>query len=160
MHQSIQITPRITGSKKQSEERAALYAVRVYAIVVCRAWHVFLRVSRAYHESGKIGKSQTQPGSGEGCSGCARGHFALARDAPRGSRPAEAGYRERMGRRTEIELGGSGGTNPQHRTKSPNCHRPGTYTRRSCAERRVFTPGDLPCCPGPSRARGIDWGFE
>ena len=127
---------------------------------VCRARHVFLRVSRAYHESGKIGKSQTQPGSGEGCSGCARGHFALARDAPRGSRPAEAGYRERMGRRTEIELGGSGGTNPQHRTKSPNCHRPGTYTRRSCAERRVFTPGDFPCCPGPSRARGIDWGFE
>ena len=27
------LTPRITGSKKQSEERAALFAVRVHAIV-------------------------------------------------------------------------------------------------------------------------------
>ncbi len=89
-----------------------------------------------------------------------QGDFPLARGVPGGSRPAKVGYRERMGRRTEIELGGSGGTNPRHRTKSPNCHRPGTYTRRSCAERHVFTPGGLLCCPGPSRARGIDWGSE
>ena len=30
----IHLTPRITGSKKQSEERAALFAVRVHVIVM------------------------------------------------------------------------------------------------------------------------------
>jgi len=30
-------TPHITGSKKQSEERAALFAVRVYVIVMLSA---------------------------------------------------------------------------------------------------------------------------
>ena len=29
------LTPHITGSKKQSEERAALFAVRVHVIVMC-----------------------------------------------------------------------------------------------------------------------------
>ncbi len=60
------------------------------------------------------------------------------------SRSAEAEYRKCMGRRTEIELGWSGGTNPQHRIKSSIHYKPGRYTRRSCAERYVFTPGDLP----------------
>jgi len=60
-----------------------------------------------------------------------------------GSRPAEAGYRERTGRRTETELGGSGGTSRQHTAKSSIHYKPGMYTRRSCAERCVFTPGDL-----------------
>jgi len=32
--QRFSSTPCITGSKKQSEERAALFAVRVYAIVI------------------------------------------------------------------------------------------------------------------------------
>jgi len=30
----LPLTPRITGSKKQSEERAALFDVRVHAIVM------------------------------------------------------------------------------------------------------------------------------
>ena len=37
---------------------------------------------------------------------------------------------------------GRAGTSPQHRTKSSNYLKPGTYSRRSCAERHVFTPGD------------------
>ena len=68
----------------------------------------------------------------------------IGNDAWRGSRPAEAGYRKRTGRRTETESGGPGGTSPQHRIKSSIHYRPGRYTRRSCAERCVFTPGDLP----------------
>ena len=39
---------------------------------------------------------------------------------------------------------GSGG---QHKAKSSIHLKPDTYTRRSCAERYVFTPGDLPRCP-------------
>jgi hypothetical protein len=64
----------------------------------------------------------------------------------RGSCPAEAGYCERMGRRTEIESGGSDGASPQHRIKPSIHYRPDRYTRRSCAERCVFTPGGLTCC--------------
>jgi len=60
------------------------------------------------------------------------------------SRSAEAGYRKCTGRRTETESGWSGGTSPQHRIKSSIHYKPGRYTRRSCAERCVFTPGDLP----------------
>jgi len=41
---------------------------------VCRVRHMFLRVSRTYHENDKLGKSQTQPGSGEGCSGITTGY--------------------------------------------------------------------------------------
>ena len=36
---------------------------------VCRARHVFLRVRVMYHAFDMLRKSQTQPGSGEGCSG-------------------------------------------------------------------------------------------
>jgi len=36
-------TPHITGSKKQSEERAALFAVRVHVIVMC--FHTILSLS-------------------------------------------------------------------------------------------------------------------
>jgi hypothetical protein len=45
------------------------------------------------------------------------------------------------------------GTSPQHRVKS-SIHQegPGAYTRRLRTERRVFTPGDLPCATG-SRVR-------
>jgi len=71
-----------------------------------------------------------QPGTGDG--------------AREGSRPAEAGYRKRTGRCTRTELGGSGGTNLQHKAKSSIHYKPDMYTRRSCAERCVFTPGDLP----------------
>ena len=41
---------------------------------VCRARHVFLRVRLIYHSSDMLGKSQTQPGSGEGCSGITTGY--------------------------------------------------------------------------------------
>jgi len=51
------------------------------------------------------------------------------------------GYRKRMGQRTGTESGGPGGTNRQHTAKSSIHHRPGRYTRCSCAERCVFTPG-------------------
>jgi len=36
------ITPHITGSKKQSEERAALFAVRVHVIVSCQLYASWL----------------------------------------------------------------------------------------------------------------------
>ena len=55
------------------------------------------------------------------------------------SRSAEAEYRECTGRRTETGLGWSGGTSPQHRIKSSIHYKLGRYTRRSCAERCVFT---------------------
>jgi hypothetical protein len=64
------------------------------------------------------------------------------------SRSVEAEYRKCTGRRTEIELGWSGGTSPQHRIKSSIHYKPGRYARRSCAERYVFTPG------GPLRLGG------
>jgi len=61
-------------------------------------------------------KSQTQPDGGEGCSGMATG-------SPVRCRPTEVGYRKRMGRRTEIELGVPAvGTSPQHRIKSSIHH--------------------------------------
>ena len=44
------------------------------AVVVCRARHVFLRVRIIYHNSDMLCKSQTQPGSGEGCSGITTGY--------------------------------------------------------------------------------------
>jgi len=44
---------------------------------VCRARHVFLRVRIIYHVSDMLGKSQTQPGSGEGCSGITTGYPAM-----------------------------------------------------------------------------------
>jgi hypothetical protein len=40
---------------------------------VCRVRHMFLRVSQTYHENDKFDKSQTQPGSGEGCSNITSG---------------------------------------------------------------------------------------
>ena len=86
-------------------------------------------------------KSQTQPNGGEGCSGRQPG---VGDDTRGENRSAEAEYRKRTGRRTETELGWSGGTSPQHRIKSSIHYKPGRYTRRSCAERCVFTPGDLP----------------
>jgi len=49
---------------------------------------------------------------------------------------------------------GRAGTSPQHRTKSCNYLKPGTYTRRSCAERHVFTPG------GPLRVLRGQAGLE
>ena len=62
---------------------------------VCRVRHMFLRVSRTYHESDRLGKSQTQPGSGEGYSGITTG---ISGNGPRGdSGPYSVGYRERMG---------------------------------------------------------------
>ncbi len=87
---------------------------------VCRARHVILRVSRAYHENGRSASPRPSQAVAKGVA-VVQGDFPLARGVPGGSRPAKVGYRERMGRRTEIELGGSGGTNPRHRTKSPNC---------------------------------------
>jgi hypothetical protein len=109
-----------------------------------------------YHVNGKLGKSQTQPGSGEGCSGITTGYpvtvsgkaVALLRQGTANAW-GDLSACERTGRRTEIESGGSGGTSPQHRTKSSNYYKPDTYTRRSCAERHVFTPG------GPLRLVGI-----
>ena len=44
----------------------------------------------------------------------------------------------------ESSLGGFGGTSLQHKVKSSIHYRPNRYTRRSCAQRCVFTPGDLP----------------
>ena len=76
--------------------------------------------------------------------GIAVWQLGIGDDAWGGSRPAEAGHRKRTGRRTETESGWSGGTNRQHTAKSSIHHKPGRYTRRSCAERYVFTPGDLP----------------
>jgi hypothetical protein len=40
---------------------------------VCRVRHMFLRVSRIYHYMDIFDKSQTQPGSGEGCSNITSG---------------------------------------------------------------------------------------
>ena len=60
------------------------------------------------------------------------------------SRPAEAGCRESTGRCTRTGLGWFGGTSLQHKVKSSIHLKPSRYTRRSCAERCVFTPGDLP----------------
>jgi hypothetical protein len=57
---------------------------------------------------------------------------------------AEAGHRKRTGRWIRTESGGPGGTSRQHTAKSSIHYKPGMYTRRSCAERCVFTPGDLP----------------
>ncbi len=42
----------------------------------------------------------------------ATGYSRQRRDARGGSRPAKAGYRERMGRCTRTESGGPGGTSP------------------------------------------------
>ncbi len=39
--------------------------------------------------------------------------LGIGNDAWGGSRPAEAGYRKRTGRRTETESGGPGGDPPQ-----------------------------------------------
>ena len=44
------------------------------AMVVSRARHMFLRVRITYHVYDMLCKSQTQPGSGEGCSGSATGY--------------------------------------------------------------------------------------
>jgi len=49
----------------------------VNVVVVCRARHVLLRVSKEYHMNGNLCKSQTQPGSGEGCSGITTGYPAM-----------------------------------------------------------------------------------
>ena len=46
----------------------------MHFLVVCRAWHVFLRVRIIYPDVGMLCKSQTQPGSGEGCSGITTGY--------------------------------------------------------------------------------------
>lgn len=46
-------------------------------MVVCRARHVFLRVRLIYQNSDMLSKSQTQPGSGEGCSGITTGYPAM-----------------------------------------------------------------------------------
>ena len=48
--------------------------IPVDQFVVCRARHVFLRVRVMYHASDMLRKSQTQPGSGEGCSGITTGY--------------------------------------------------------------------------------------
>ena len=42
---------------------------------------------------------------------------------------------------------GFGETSLQHKAKSSIHLKPNTYTRRSCAQRCVFIPGDLPRCP-------------
>ena len=70
-------------------------------MVVCRVRHMFLRVRQTYHENDKFGKSQTQPGSGEGCSNITTGYLVTVS----GEKVAlNKGYCKRMGRRTEIEF--------------------------------------------------------
>jgi hypothetical protein len=46
---------------------------------------------------------------------------------------------------TETESGVHCGTSLQHKAKSSIHYRQCPYTRRPCTERRVFTPGGLPC---------------
>ena len=62
---SIAPTPRIIGSKKHSDEGAALFTVRVHALVVCRAWPGCYMVmpSILTQVSGKV---QTQVDGAEG----------------------------------------------------------------------------------------------
>ena len=62
---------------------------------------MFLRVSRIYHHIDIFGKSQTQPGSGEGCSNITSGTPILA---PVKKVALNKGYCKSMGRRTEIEF--------------------------------------------------------
>ncbi len=101
----------------------------------------------------KLNKSQIQPDGGEGYSGKANrvSVTAFGEEAA----PIERGYRKRMGQRTGTESGGPGGTSRQHTVKSSIHHKPGRYTRCLCAERCVFTPGDLPCRPEASLSRLI-----
>ena len=68
---------------------------------VCRVRHMFLRVSRIYHYNGRFGKSQTQPGSGEGYSVITTGYPVTV---PGKKVALNSGYRKSMGRRTEIEF--------------------------------------------------------
>jgi len=49
----------------------------VHEMVVCRARHMFLRVRIIYHNFDRLCKSQTQPGSGEECSGITTGYPAM-----------------------------------------------------------------------------------
>jgi len=59
---------------QQIPKNGQAFSVRVNPIVVSRARHMFLRVRITYHVYDMLCKSQTQPGSGEGCSGSATGY--------------------------------------------------------------------------------------
>jgi len=69
--------------KESSDEKGPLYAQ-----VVCRARHTFLKVSQGYHSPGNFGKSYIRPDEGEGCSSKQRG---TGDSASEGSCPAKAG---------------------------------------------------------------------
>ena len=108
---------------------------------VCRVRHVFLRVSMYISYDRYI--TSPRPSLME-AKGVAVWQLGGSIDTRRESRSAEAEHRKCTGRRNETESGWSGGTSPQHRIKSSIHRKPGRYTRRSCAERCVFTPGELP----------------
>ncbi len=89
-----------------------------------------------------LSKSQTQPDGGEGYSDMATGYPAMV-PGEEAALPQQ-GIANARGDVQEPSLGGFGGTSLQHKAKSSIHLRPKAYTRRSCAERYVFTPGDLP----------------
>jgi len=82
------------GRHNTTAERRDARSVLLQPFVVCRARHVFLKVSQGYHILDNYGKSWTQPDGGEGCSGKQRG---TGDGASEGSCPVETGCREGMG---------------------------------------------------------------
>ncbi len=70
--------------------------------------------------NGKFGKSQTQLGSGEGCSGITTGYPAMV--LGKAVAQLRQGTANAWGA-TEIESGRPGGTSPQHRLKSSNYYK-------------------------------------
>jgi len=69
-------------------------AIRLNAMVVCRARHMFLKVSQTYHVQNRLTSLRPSQMEAKGVAVLQRG---IGDDASEGSSPAESGYRESTG---------------------------------------------------------------
>ena len=92
---------------------------------------------------GSQGKSQAQPDGGEGHSVITKGYpVTVLRKAVALLRQSNTKARGDEQKSSQARICG---TSLQHKVKSSIHYKQCPYTRRLRAERRVFTPGDLPC---------------
>jgi hypothetical protein len=95
---------------------------------------------------GSQGKSQAQPDGGEGHSVITTGYpVTVPRKAVA---PLRRSNTKARGDEQKSSQACICGTSLQHKVKSSIHYKQCPYTRRSRAERRVFTPGGLPCALG------------
>jgi len=95
---------------------------------------------------GSQGKSQAQPDGGEGHSVITTGYpVTVLRKAVA---PLRRSNTKARGDEQKSSQACICGTSLQHKVKSSIHYKQCPYTRRLRAERRVFTPGGLPCATG------------